>query len=120
MTMPTVPRFNINEIDYTPMAGGFDGEEAVLYRSPTGNVLAGTFREAGKFTFEFPCDEFFFVVRGSGRAQVHGGETFEFGVNDMLYFREGMIADFEMSKDFQDVACMISNGKPIEYEVSAT
>jgi uncharacterized cupin superfamily protein len=113
MTAIKVPHLNVHNPHWKPLPE-YGGHKAILYESDDGSRVAATFRESGKFTFEYPFDELVYVVEGSLTATVHGGETIDLVKGDVAYFREGMIVDFDMSADFQDVTCLMSRG-PVRY-----
>jgi hypothetical protein len=87
----------------------FGGREAIIYRSPDGKRVAAAFQESGKATFTYPFDEFLVVTSGTARIQVHGGETIELKQGDVAYIREGTTVDFEFSKDFSDITCLMAD-----------
>ena len=103
-----LPRLNVHTAQFTPMPE-FGGSQAVLYRSPDGTRLAGTFHESGSHTLTMEYDEFLYVLSGHLVVTISGGERHEMTVGDACYLRQGMTVDFEMSEDFQDVAVLISN-----------
>jgi uncharacterized cupin superfamily protein len=92
----------------------FGGSEWVFYRSPDGTRVAAAFRESGRHTFEYPFDEFVYVLRGHTTVTVHGGETFVLSAGDVAYFLEGMTVDFDMSDDFEDITFLVSD-KPVSW-----
>lgn len=104
----SVPRFNVNSVEWTSFPE-FGGHEAILYKSEDGTRLAGSFREAGKHTMVMPFDEFMYLIAGTVRISVEGGDSFELGVGDCCYLRQGMTVTFEMSDDFHDVTVLISD-----------
>jgi len=87
----------------------FGGREAIIYRSPDGKRVAAAFEESGKATFTYPFDEFLVVTSGTAKIQVHGGETIELRKGDVAYIREGTSVDFDFSKDFSDITCLIAD-----------
>ena len=103
-----VPRLNVHTTQFTPMPE-FGGSQAVLYRSPDGTRLAGTFHESGSHTLTMEYDEFLYILSGNLVVTVHGGDRHEMTVGDACYLRQGMTVDFEMSEDFQDVAVLVSD-----------
>lgn len=103
-----VPRFNVSTAAYEPLPE-FGGSQAVLYTSPDGKRLAGSFKESGTHTMVMPFDEFVYVLAGSCRITVEGGDSLEVGVGDCCYLREGMNVTWEMSDDFHDVTVLISD-----------
>jgi uncharacterized cupin superfamily protein len=103
-----VPRFNVFTAEYDPLPE-WGGGQKVLYQSPNGKRKAGSFKEYGKFTEVMPFDEFFYVVAGSTKIRIEGGESFELKVGDCVYFRKGMTVHFDHAKDFHDVAVLMSH-----------
>jgi hypothetical protein len=87
----------------------FGGREAIIYRSPDGKRVAAAFEESGKATFTYPFDEFLVVTSGTAKIRVHGGETIELKKGDVAYLREGTSVDFEFSKDFSDITCLMAD-----------
>ena len=87
----------------------FGGGESVFYRSDDGTRAVVSFRESGTHTFEYTFDEFVYVLKGSAKLDVHGGETFTIGVGDIVYVEEGSVIDFEMSDDFEDITVLVSD-----------
>lgn len=109
----SVPHFSAFNPEWRPLPA-YGGSEAVLYRSADGRRVVGTFKESGKYTYEYQSDEFVYVVAGTGIANVRGGPTVHLKPGDMAYFRDGLVVDFEMSDDFQDVAMHVGDD-PVEY-----
>lgn len=87
----------------------FGGREAIIYRSPDGKRVAAAFEESGKATFTYPFDEFLVVTSGTAKITVHGGETLELKKGDVAYLREGTSVEFEFSKDFADITCLMAD-----------
>jgi uncharacterized cupin superfamily protein len=87
----------------------FGGREAIIYRSPDGKRVAAAFEESGQATFTYPFDEFLVVTSGTAKIKVHGGETIELKQGDVAYLREGTSVDFEFSKDFSDITCLMAD-----------
>jgi uncharacterized cupin superfamily protein len=104
----TVPRFNVNTVEWTSFPE-FGGHEAILYKSDDGTRLAGSFRESGKHTMVMPFDEFMYLLAGTAKISVEGGESFELGVGECCYLRQGMTVTMEMSEDFHDVTVLVSD-----------
>jgi uncharacterized cupin superfamily protein len=77
--------------------------------SPDGKRVAAAFEESGKATFTYPFDEFLVVTSGTAKIKVHGGETIELKKGDVAYLREGTSVDFEFSKDFSDITCLMAD-----------
>lgn len=113
MSDSSVPHFSALTPQWEPLPE-YNGHQAVLYRSEDGRRIAATFRESGTFTFEYPADEFVYVIAGTARAAVRGGDVIDLGPGDAAYFREGQVVDFTMSDDFHDITCLISD-TPITY-----
>ena len=103
-----LPRLNVHTTEFTPMPE-FGGSQAVLYRSPDGTRLAGTFHESGSHTLTMEYDEFLYILAGHLVVTIHGGDRHELTVGDACYLRQGLTVDFEMSEDFQDVAVLVSD-----------
>ena len=103
-----LPRLNVHTTEFTPMPE-FGGSQAVLYRSPDGTRLAGTFHESGSHTLTMEYDEFLYILSGHLVVTIHGGDRHELTVGDACYLRQGLTVDFEMSDDFQDVAVLVSD-----------
>lgn len=87
----------------------FGGREAIIYRSPDGKRVAAAFEESGKASFVYPFDEFLVVTSGTATIKVHGGETLRLRKGDVAYLREGTSVDFEFSKDFADITCLMAD-----------
>ena len=110
---PTVHKFNMKDAKWV-MTPEFGGGEAVFYRSPDESRAVVAFRESGKHTFEYPFDEFVYVLKGSAKASIRGGETVTFEKGDIIYVEEGTVIDFEMSDDFEDITMLVSD-KPVKW-----
>lgn len=109
-----VPHFSTtNPPSWAPLPE-YGGSQAILYSSPDGTRVAGTYRESGQFTFEYPADEFVYVIAGHATASVRGGKVIELKPGDLAYFREGLVVDFDMSDDFHD-ATMFVGSAPVEF-----
>ena len=105
-----LPLFNVHDVEYQPMPE-YGGGQAVLYRSPDGKRIAGSFKESGKHTLTMAYDEFLFVISGTAAITVDHGKRHELAAGDTCYLRQGSVVDFEMSEDFHDVAVLISDDK---------
>lgn len=103
----TVPRFNVHTTSFDPLPE-YNGEQAWLYKSVDGKRRVGSFKEAGQFTVPMKNDEFFYVVAGSSKVTVEGGESFTLTAGDCVYFRKGQTVHFDHASDFHDVAVLIS------------
>ena len=104
-----VPRLNVNDASAFEPFPEMGGAKGVLYHSPDGMRLAGSFKESGTHTMEMPFDEFIYVVAGGVSITVHGGDRHDFDVGDAFYLRQGMTVDFAMTDDFQDVTVLIAD-----------
>lgn len=111
--VPTVHKFNMKDANWV-MTPEFGGGEAVFYRSPDATRVVAAWRESGKHTFEYGFDEFVYVLQGSAKASVRGGETLIFERGDIIYIEEGSVIDFEMSDDFEDITVLVSD-KPVKW-----
>ena len=108
MKKPTAVRFNMKEVQWE-MHPEFGGGEHVFYRSTDKTRAVVAFKESGKHTFKYPFDEFVYVLKGSAKVDIHGGETFTISVGDILYVEEGTVIDFEMTDDFEDITMLVSD-----------
>ena len=113
MTGTPVPHFHVDTVPYQPLPE-FGGQEAILYKSPDGRRLAGTFQESGTHTMTMPFDEFIYVIAGTMKATVDGGEPFELGPGGCCWFSEGQEVTMHYSDDFHDVSVLVSD-TPIEH-----
>ncbi len=109
----SVPHFNVHNTNYAPLPQ-MGGHEAVLYQSEDKTRLAGSFKESGTHTMVMPFDEFIYVVEGSTKIDVQGGESIEMAAGDCCYLRQGLSVTFQHSDDFHDVTVLISDS-PIDY-----
>lgn len=103
-----VPHFNVHTTEFEPLPE-FGGGQAILYRSPDGQRLAGSFRESGQHAMLMPFDEFIYVVGGSMRITVDGGDEVSMAAGDACYLRAGQHVAFDQSADFHDVTVLISD-----------
>jgi uncharacterized cupin superfamily protein len=106
--MTEIPHFNVHTTDYTSLPE-FGGGEAILYRSPDGKRLAGSFKESGKHRMEMSYDEFIYVVAGEARVIVDGVGDVRLVPGDVCYLKQGQTVEFEMSEDFHDVTVLTSD-----------
>ena len=113
MSKPKAMRFNVKDAHWVKTAE-FGGGECVFHRSADGTRVVAAFQESGSHTFEYPFDEFAYVLKGSAKVSVHGGESFSIGPGDILYVEEGTVIDFEMSSDFEDITVLVSN-RPVAW-----
>lgn len=104
----TIPHYNVHTTHYDPLPE-FDGGQAVLYKSPDGKRLAGSFKEKGTHKMKMPFDEFIYLIAGGCTITVEGGETVVLKAGDACYLREGQVVTFEMTDDFHDVTVLISD-----------
>jgi uncharacterized cupin superfamily protein len=98
-----VPHGKLEDFQWVPEPR-VGGSQSIIYRSPDGKRVAIAFKERGKGTYTFPFDEFFYVISGSMKVHVHGGQTFAVKEGEVCYMREGMTVDWEADKDFYAVA----------------
>lgn len=106
----TVPYFNVHTADYEP-APEVNGFKRWLYESPDGLRRAGSFKESGRFELVMPFDEFMYVVAGSTKVSVQGGENFELTAGGCCFLRRGLTVAFETSADYHDVCVFMSTGE---------
>lgn len=112
MSEPTmaVPHFNVHTVSYEP-APEVNGWKRWLYESPDGARRAGSFKESGRFDLVMPFDEFLYVVAGSTKITIEGGESFELAAGGCCFLRKGLEASFETSPDYHDVCVFMSLGE---------
>ncbi|NKB39040.1 MAG: DUF861 domain-containing protein [Gammaproteobacteria bacterium] len=113
MSTPKALKFNMKEARWE-MTPEFGGGEHVFYRSADKSRAVVAFKETGKHTFTYPFDEFAFVLKGSAKVDVHGGEKFTLTAGDILYVEEGTTIDFEMDDEFEDITMLVSD-KPVSW-----
>lgn len=106
------PHFDVHSTNYDPLPE-FGGSKAILYHSPDGKRLAGSFRESGTHRLTMPFDEFIYVIAGGVKISIEGGDSFELGVGGACYLKQGQDVLFEMTDDFHDVTVLMSDD-PIE------
>jgi uncharacterized cupin superfamily protein len=104
----TAPQFNVFTTDYEPLPE-YGGKQAVLYTSEDNRRLAGSFHESGVHPLLMPYDEFIYVIAGTAKISVEGGDTFELGVGGCCYLTEGQNVTFDFSDDFHDVSVLVSD-----------
>lgn len=104
----TAPHFNVHETPYDPLPE-FGGGKAILYHSPDRKRLAGSFKESGTHRMTMPFDEFIYVITGSTKISIAGGDSFEIKAGDACYLKQGQDVLFEMSDDFHDVTVLIAD-----------
>lgn len=100
--------WQFSELQWTSLPE-FGGQEAIIHRSSDGKRVFAAFREAGHAAFKYPFDEFGYVTSGSATVSVRGGPSFSLSKGDVFVFKEGMDVDFEFSKDFSDLTCLIAD-----------
>jgi uncharacterized cupin superfamily protein len=110
---PAPVHFSPQDLHWVPLPE-FGGQEAIIHRSADGKRVAAAFRESGKSSFTYPFDEFLVVTSGSLTVHVHGGETFTLRQGDVAYFHQGTSVDFEFSKDFSDITCLMGD-EPVRW-----
>lgn len=104
----TAPHFNVHTIEYSPLPE-YGGKQAVLYQSDDGKRVAGSFHESGAYSFVMPYDEFIYVIAGTCKVAIEGGESFELGAGGCCYLKEGQNITIEFSEDFHDVSVLVSD-----------
>lgn len=107
-----VPHFNVHTTTHEPLPE-FGGGKAVLFHSSDGKRLAASFRESGTARMTMPFDDFSYVVAGSAKITVDGGEPITVGVGDAFYLKQGQDVRFDLTDDFHVVTMLISD-KPIK------
>jgi uncharacterized cupin superfamily protein len=112
MAEPHIPHLNVHDTQWEPLVE-YGGRQSVLYRSADRRRIAGTFQESGTHRMEMPFDEFVYVIAGSVKISVEGGNSFVAGPGDAFYVRQGMTVTWEMSDDFHDVTVLMSD-RPID------
>jgi uncharacterized cupin superfamily protein len=108
MSDTRIPHFNAHTTKFDPLPE-FGGSKAILYQSPDGKRLAGSFRESGTHRFVLPFDEFIYVIAGSVKISIEGKESVTLSAGDTCYLLEGQDVLFEMSDDFHDVTVLMSD-----------
>jgi uncharacterized cupin superfamily protein len=106
------PHFNAHTTKFDPLPE-FGGGKAILYHSPDKKRLAGSFKESGTHRMTMPFDEFIYVIGGGTKITINDTETFELGVGDACYLKQGQDVLFEMTDDFHDVTVLIAD-EPFE------
>ena len=104
---PPVPHFNVHTTEFEPLPE-YGGGQAILYRSPDGRRLAGSFKESGQHDMVMPFDEFIYVVGGTMRVTVDGSAPLDLAAGDACYLKAGQHVNFEQSDDFHDVTVLVS------------
>jgi uncharacterized cupin superfamily protein len=102
------PQFNVHTTSFDPLPE-FGGGKAILYQSPDGKRVAGSFRESGTHRMTMPFDEFIYVIAGGTRITIGDDEGFFIGVGDACYLKQGQDVLFEMTDDFHDVTVLMSD-----------
>jgi uncharacterized cupin superfamily protein len=105
----SVPRFNVHTTQFDPLPE-YNGHQAWLYQSADGARRVGSFKEAGHYVVPMENDEFFYVIAGSSKVSVEGGESFTLTAGDCVYFRKGLVVTFDHDSDFHDVAVLMKHG----------
>ena len=88
MNKPKALKFSVNSSKWVKTPE-FGGGECVHYRSPDNTIAVVGFRESGKHSFKYPFNEFAYVLSGSAKVSVRGGDSFTIGAGDVLYVEEG-------------------------------
>jgi uncharacterized cupin superfamily protein len=87
----------------------FGGQEAIIYRSPDGKRVFAAFKESGHESFQYPFDEFGYVISGTATVKVKGGPTVRLVKGDTFVFREGMDVDLEFGPGFSDLTVLTAD-----------
>jgi len=107
-----VPHFNVSTTTHEPLPE-FGGSKAILFHSADRKRLAASFRESGTLRMTMPFDDFSYVVGGSAKITVDGGEPISLGVGDAFYLKQGQDVQFDLADDFH-VVTMLMSDDPIE------
>lgn len=113
LTPISVPHGPVDKFKWVALPE-FGGSEAIIYRSPDGKRVAAAFRESGTFSFRYPFDELLIVTSGTATFRVRGGPTFALKKGEIAYFREGLVVDMTLSKDFSDIT-MLMGDRPVAW-----
>lgn len=98
----------------TQGAPAYGGREGIIYRSPDGTRVAGSFTHSGRYSFTYPFDEFVVVTSGSVEVSVRSGNRFQLKAGDVAYFRKGMTVDFVAGENYGSVAMFVDK-RPIRW-----
>jgi uncharacterized cupin superfamily protein len=109
-----IPHFSPQTAEFTPFADRPGWETALLYRSPDGKRVAGSFKENGTLRTVAPCDEFIYVIGGHTHIAVQGKGEIDLGPGDACYIEAGSTVEYNHSEDFHDVVVLIGD-KEIVY-----
>jgi uncharacterized cupin superfamily protein len=104
-----IPHFNVHDSASFQPFPEMNGEQALLYRSPDGTRVAGSFKEAGKHQMVMPFDELIYLVGGEAHITVHGVGEVHLRPGDVCYLKQGQTVDFDLSNGFHDVTVLISD-----------
>ena len=107
-----MPHFHVDTTPHEPLPE-FGGSKAILFHSADRKRLAASFRESGTARMTMPFDDFSYVVAGSGKITVDGGEPISLGVGDAFYLKQGQDVQFDLADDFHVVTMLVSDD-PIE------
>ena len=108
----TVPHFKVATTPHDPLPE-FGGSKAILYHSADRKRLAASFHESGTARMTMPFDDFSYVLGGSAKITVDGGEPLSVGVGDAFYLKQGQDVLFELTGDFH-VVTMLTSDVPFE------
>jgi uncharacterized cupin superfamily protein len=113
--VPRVVHFSLaEEAQWEPNPEG-GADEWVFYRSSDGRRIGAAWRNPGDHTFTYPFDEFVYVVSGSSKVRVQDGESFDLKAGDVAFFEKGATVEFEMTDDFCDVTCLVSEEEEVKW-----
>ena len=103
-----VPHFHVDTTPHEPLPE-FGGSKAILYHSEDRKRLAASFRESGTARMTMPFDDFSYVVGGSGKITVDGGEPISLCAGDAFYLKKGQDVQFDLADDFHVVTMLMSD-----------
>jgi uncharacterized cupin superfamily protein len=103
-----VPHFKVETTPHDPLPE-YGGSKAILYHSADGKRLAASFRESGTARMTMAFDDFSYVIRGSAKITVDGGEPISLTVGDAFYLKQGQDVIFDLSDDFHVVTMLMSD-----------
>ena len=107
-----VPHFHVNTTHHEPLPE-YGGSKAILFHSADRKRLAASFRESGTARMTMPFDDFSYVVGGSAKITVDGGEPISLGVGDAFYLKQGQDVLFDLADDFH-VVTMLTSDDPFD------
>src|SRR3546814_743317 len=103
-----VPHFNVATTPHDPLPE-YGGSKAILYHSADRKRMAASFHESGTARMTMPFDDFSYVVAGSAKITVDGGEPISVGTGDAFYLKQGQDVQFDLTDDFHVVTMLMSD-----------